>query len=53
MKIYKNYTHHLLKKSLMDTWIEHYLQPRGSHLVSHVLYADDMLLFLNGDKRSL
>lgn len=43
----------LLKKILEDTKIGPYLHPRGCPLISHFLYANDILLFINGDRRSL
>lgn len=43
----------ILKKTLEDSRIEHYFHPRGCSLVSHLLYADDMLLFVNRERRSL
>lgn len=46
----KDVLSHMLKKAPDDTQIGQYFHPRGCPLVSHLLYADDMLLFVNREK---
>lgn len=43
----------MLKKALEDNRTNHYFHLRGCPFISHLLYVDDMLLFANGEKRSL
>lgn len=43
----------LLRKSFEERRIGYFSHPVGSPLVSHLFYADDLLVFANGEKRSL
>ncbi|KAF5468188.1 hypothetical protein F2P56_012363 [Juglans regia] len=43
----------LLRKQFEDGRIGKFYHPMGASMVSHLLYADDVLIFLNGEKRSL
>lgn len=42
---------HLLKKDFAENKIGHFFHPRGAPLISHLLYADNLLVFSNGKKR--
>lgn len=42
----------LLKNRFEDGSIGRFYHPRGAHLISHLLYADDLLIFSNGDSRA-
>lgn len=41
----------LLKKNYKDGRIGKYFHPRGTPLISHLLYADNLLVFINGKKK--
>jgi hypothetical protein len=43
----------LLRKKVQDGTIGHYLQPRKGPLISHLLYADDMVIFSTGRKKDV
>lgn len=43
----------MLKKTLEDIRINHYFHPRECPLVSHLLNANDILLFVNSVRRTL
>ncbi|KAF5446820.1 hypothetical protein F2P56_032419 [Juglans regia] len=43
----------LLKVSFEERKIGFYLQPRGTPVISHLLYADDILVFANGSRKSV
>lgn len=43
----------LLKKGFKDGHIKNYFHPRGAPIISHLLYADDLLVFIDGGKRSV
>lgn len=43
----------LLRKNFEEGRTGSYYHPRGAPLVSHLLYADDLLIFANGEKRSI
>lgn len=43
----------LLKKGYGEGRIGKFFYPRGTPLISHLLYADDLLIFANGEKRTL
>lgn len=43
----------MLKKTFGHSLIGHYFHPRVCLLVSHLLYTDNMLLFVNGEQRTL
>ncbi|XP_042958082.1 uncharacterized protein LOC122293613 [Carya illinoinensis] len=43
----------LIKKNFADGKIGAFHHPRGVRLISHLLYADDLLMFVNGKKRSI
>ncbi|KAG2696272.1 hypothetical protein I3760_07G050900 [Carya illinoinensis] len=43
----------LLKDKFMSGKIVPFSHPRGTPLVSHLLYADDIMLFVNGERSSL
>lgn len=49
----ENMLSHLLNRTLDDTQIGQHLYPQGCPLVPHLLYAKDILLIMNGDRRSL
>lgn len=40
----------LVKQSFEDGRIEHFFHPRGAPIISHLLYVDDLLIFVNVDK---
>ncbi|XP_041001642.1 uncharacterized protein LOC121247343 [Juglans microcarpa x Juglans regia] len=43
----------LLRRNFAQGRITSYFHPRGAPLVSHLLYLDDLLIFANGEKRSI
>ncbi|XP_041007958.1 uncharacterized protein LOC121252418 [Juglans microcarpa x Juglans regia] len=43
----------LLNKSFKDGIIGQFVQARGTPLISHLMYADDTVIFANGGKRSI
>lgn len=43
----------LLKKEFLACKIEAFAHPRGVPFISHLLYADDIVLFTSGNLRSL
>jgi hypothetical protein len=43
----------LLRKKVQDVTIGYYLQPRKGLLISHLLYADDMVIFSTGGKKDV
>lgn len=43
----------MLKKALKDTRVRKHFHPMGCASISHLLYADDMLLFVNGLEENL
>jgi hypothetical protein len=43
----------LLQKKVHDGTIGYYLQPRKGPLISHLLYADDMVIFSTGRKKDV
>jgi len=43
----------LLRKKVQDGTIGYYLQPRKGPLISHLLYADDMVIFSTGRKKDV
>lgn len=43
----------LLKAKVEEKKIGSFLQPRGTPLISHMLYADDIVVFANGSKESV
>ncbi|XP_040990944.1 uncharacterized protein LOC121238169 [Juglans microcarpa x Juglans regia] len=43
----------LLRKQFEDGCIGKFYHPLGTPLILHLLYADDILMFLNGENRSL
>lgn len=43
----------LLKNNFEDGRIEKFTQPMGTSFISHLLYGDDLLIFVNGRKISI
>lgn len=43
----------LLKKAFKEGWIGKFFHPRGTPLISHLLCADDLLIFVNRVRRKL
>ncbi|XP_042984734.1 uncharacterized protein LOC122313615 [Carya illinoinensis] len=43
----------LLKKSFQERRIIPFQHPRGAPIISHLLYANDIVIFANGDKKSI
>lgn len=43
----------MLKAKFESGTIGGYTQARGTPLISHLLYADDIVIFTNGTKRSI
>lgn len=43
----------LINQSSLERWIGHFTQPRNTPLVSHLMYANDVVIFANGAKKSL
>ena len=43
----------LLKHSVAEKRIGQFSQARGTPLISHLMYADDIVIFLNGSKNSI
>jgi len=43
----------LIKEKVAEKSFRHFSQPRGTILVSHLMYADDVVVFTNGGCRSI
>ena len=51
--IIKEVLSRLLKQSVSSHKIGNFSQPRGTPQISHLMYADDIMIFLNGGKKSV